>query len=130
MLQRSSLSSIQSIQAGVLGRDKRTRPQQALLTIMLLLGIAFALSLYIYQTSKITVVTYDIRDMQTNYARLVRENTNLLAQISYEQSIPQMTRRALTQGFQPIKVMHFLYVNPGTSNRDTPPPTSPSPTTP
>lgn len=142
MLQRSSFSSIQSLQVGVLGRGTRTRPQQALLKILLLLGIALTLSLYVYQTSKITVVTYDIRELQNNYARLVRENTNLLAQIAYEQSVQQMTRRALAQGFQPAEVMHFIYVKSGPESEDTlrpptngdrranPPPSSSPPPTP
>jgi len=142
MLQRSSFSSIQSLQAGVLRRSTRTRPQQALLKILLIVGVALTLSLYVYQTSKITVVTYDIRDLQNNYARLVRENTNLLAQIAYEQSVQQMTRRALAQGFQPAEVMHFIYADSGTETEDTrrppsdgdlrpnPPPPSSPPTTP
>lgn len=98
--------------AEVSDRAMRTRPQQALLAILLIIGVAAVLCLYLFQTSRITVTNYGISDLQQDYARLQRENSNLLARYAHEQSMAQMKKRALAAGFVPTVEMEYITLTP------------------
>lgn len=110
MIQRSSLTALWPTQAGKSSRTARTKAQQAMLMIALIAGVTLVLCLYLYQTSKITVKNYEIMNLESRYGRLIRENSNLLATYSYEQSITRMTARAEDIGFQPITSVLYLPV--------------------
>lgn len=110
MIQRSSLTGIWPTQAGKSSRTARTQAQQAMLMIALVVGLTLVLCLYIYQTSKITVKNYEIKSLEYQYSRLVRENSTLLATYAYEQSIAKMSARAEAIGFQPIAEVLYLPV--------------------
>ena len=115
MLLRSSLTSLWPMQAGATARTARTKPQQALLAIALIAGIVAILCLYLYQTARITVTNYDIGILQSDYARLQRENSNLLATLAYQQSIPQMTQRAREAGFRPADTLRYVAIMPASA---------------
>ncbi|NOZ48720.1 MAG: hypothetical protein GXP37_01575 [Chloroflexi bacterium] len=127
MIQRSTISSLQDIQAGVLVRSANTGPRQALLTILLIVGVTLILGLYIYQSAKITVVNYNIAHLQNDYAQLMRENTNILGQIAIQNSIRRMAKKAIGMGYQPLDTVNFLYVTAPELNapnlNHSPPPT-------
>jgi len=108
MFHRSSMSAIEPLQAGVPSRASRTRPQQALLTILLIAGVVLVLCLYLLQTTKTTVKTVNIQELQLEYESLQRQNSNLLAIYAYEQSIARMTERVERAGFQPVKSVYYL----------------------
>ena len=112
MIQRSSLTSLWPSQRGITNRSARTKPHQAMLAIALVFGITFVVCLYLLQTSKINVRTYDIRVKQLELVDLQRQNTNALAELAYQQSITQMDKRAEAAGFRPIQSVLYLPINP------------------
>lgn len=83
-----------------------------MLAIALVFGITFVVCLYLLQTSKINVRTYDIRVKQLELVDLQRQNTNALAELAYQQSITQMDKRAEAAGFRPIQSVLYLPINP------------------
>lgn len=101
MFQRSSLTALWPLQAGVAERTARTRPQQTALGLALIAGLVLILCLYLQQASRITATSYDIHELQAQRARLQRENSNLLAQYAYDRSVKVMNRRAIAAGFRP-----------------------------
>lgn len=107
---RSAFSSLWPIGARMTDRALRTRPQQALLAILLLVGVTAVLCLYLFQASRTTVTTYGITHLQRDYARLQRENSNLLARLALEQSMTQMKKRALAAGFGPVAELDYVAV--------------------
>lgn len=111
-LRPPTLNTLWPLGAGVSDRALRTRPQQALLAMLLLAGVTAVLCLYLFQTSRITVTSYGITDLQQDYARLQRENSNLLASYAFEQSMAQMKKRALAAGFGPITELEYVTVRP------------------
>ena len=112
MIQRSSLTALWPSQRGITNRTARTKPHQALLTIALIVGITLVLFLYLLQTSKINVRTYDTQELQWKLSALHRQNTNTLAELAYQQSITQMDKRAAAAGFQPIQSVLYLPIAP------------------
>jgi hypothetical protein len=112
MIQRSSLTALWPSQRGITNRSARTKPQQAFLAILLIIGITLVLSLYLLQASKITVRKYDIRELQVEMNDLQQENANTLAVLAYEQSITQMDKRAVAAGFKPTESVLYLPVTP------------------
>ncbi|MBX7232971.1 MAG: hypothetical protein K1X65_01220 [Caldilineales bacterium] len=125
---RPTFSSLRPIGARVTDRALRTRPQQALLAILLLAGVTAVLCLYLFQASRITVTTYGITHLQRDYARLQRENSNLLARYAYEQSLAEMKKRALAAGFGPVAELDYVAVRAapaGESSQTSPPQEAP-----
>lgn len=112
MIQRSSLTALRPSQRGITNRSARTKPQQAFLSIALIIGITLVLSLYLLQASKITVRNYNIRDLKVELNELQQNNANVLAELAYQQSISQMDKRAIAAGFEPPKAVLFLPVMP------------------
>ncbi len=112
MIQRSSLTALWPSQRGISNRSARTKPQQTLLAIALILGVTLVLFLYLLQTSKINVRNYNIQELQGKLSVLQRQNANTLADLAYEQSITQMDKRAAAAGYQPIQSVLYLPVNP------------------
>lgn len=80
--------------------------------MLLLAGVTAVLCLYLFQTSRITVTSYGITTLQQDYARLQRENSNLLANYAFSQSMAQMKKRALAAGFGPITELEYVTVRP------------------
>ncbi|NOX62507.1 MAG: hypothetical protein GXP42_11280 [Chloroflexi bacterium] len=120
MFQRSSLTALWPSQAGHLGRNQRTRPQQTILAIALIVGVTLVLCLYLYQTSRITVTEYTITSLQSEYQRLQRENANLLAQYAEAQSLRQMDERALKAGYGPASDVRYVEISPFMPTPDAP----------
>lgn len=109
MIQRSYLTSLWPVGAsGVSDRATRTRPQQALLAILLIAGLVSILCLYLFQASRIAVTDFDINKLQRTYARLQRENSNMLANYAHAQSIAEMSKRAKAAGFAPATNVQWL----------------------
>lgn len=108
----SSLTSLWPLGVRVSDRALRTRPQQAMLAILLIIGVTVVLCLYLFQTSRITVTNYGITNLQLDYARLQRENSNLLASFAFEQSMAEMKKRATSAGFGPITELDYVTVAP------------------
>ncbi len=102
------MSAIEPLESGVPNRTTRTRPQQALLTILLITGVVLVLCLYLLQTTQTTVKTVTIENLQTEYARLQRQNSNLLAIYAHDQSMSQMMEQAELAGFEPVQSVYFL----------------------
>lgn len=109
---RTTFSNLWPLGAGVSDRTLRTRPQQALLAILLIVGVTAVLCLYLFQISRITVTNYGITSLQQDHARLQRENSNLLASYAHEQSMAQMKKRALAAGFGPPTETDYVTVAP------------------
>lgn len=112
MIQRSSLTALWPSQRGISNRSARTKPQQTLLAIALILGITLVLFLFLLQTSKINVRNYNIQKLQGELSALQRQNANTLTKLAYEQSITQMDKRADAAGYQPIQSVLYLPINP------------------
>jgi hypothetical protein len=117
---RSAFSALWPAGASMTDRALRTRPQQALLAILLLAGVTAVLCLYLFQASRTTVTTYGITHLQRNYARLQRENSNLLARFAHEQSMAQMKKRALAAGFGPVAELDYVAVGAAPAAGDSP----------
>ncbi len=116
MIQRSYLTSLWPVGAsGVSDRATRTRPQQALWAILLIAGLVSILCLYLYQASRITVTDFDINKLQRTYARLQRENSNMLANYAHAQSIVEMAKRAQAAGFTPPAHVQWLQLGDASS---------------
>lgn len=111
---RTTFSNLWPLGAGVSDRSLRTRPQQAFLGILLIIGVTAVLCLYLFQTSRITVTNFGITHLQRDYERLQRENSNMLASYAHEQSIAQMKKRALAAGFGPPADLEYVTIAPKT----------------
>ena len=111
MIQRSSLTALWPSQRGISNRSARTKPQQTLLAISLILGITLVLFLFLLQTSKINVRNYNIQKLQGELSALQRQNANNLTTLAYEQSITQMDKRADAAGYLPIQSVLYLPIN-------------------
>ncbi len=109
MLQKSSPTSLWLLGAPAPERTPlRNQPRQAFLAMALIAGVALVLCLYVYQTSRITATDHATLQLGRQYARLQRENSNLLVSYATEQSIAKMSQRAVAAGFAPARSIQYV----------------------
>ena len=109
MLQKSSPTSLWLLGAPASERNTlRNQPRQAFLAMALIAGVVLVLCLYVYQTSRITATDHATFQFERQYARLQRENSNLLVSYATEQSITKMSQRAVAAGFEPARSIQYV----------------------
>lgn len=109
MLQKSSPTSLWLLGAPAPERTPlRNQSRQAILAMALIAGVVLVLCLYVYQTSRITATDHATFQLGRQYARLQRENSNLLVNYATEQSIAKMSQRAVAAGFQPARSIQYV----------------------
>ncbi len=109
MLQKSSPTSPWLLGAQTPERPPlRNQQRRALFAMALIAGVVLLLCLYVYQASRITVTDYTALDYSRQYARLQRENSNLLVNYATEQSIAKMSARAVAAGFGPARSVQYV----------------------
>ena len=86
----------------------RNQPRQAFLAMALIAGVVLVLCLYVYQASRITATDHATFQFERQYARLQRENSNLLVSYASEQSIAKMSQRAVAAGFEPARSIQYV----------------------
>ena len=119
MLQKSSPTSLWLLGAPAPERTTlRNQPRQAFLAMALIAGVVLVLCLYVYQTSRITATDHATLQIGRQYARLQRENSNLLVNYATEQSIAKMSERAVAAGFEPAQSIQYVASVTGAPTND------------
>jgi hypothetical protein len=119
MLQKSSRTSLWLPGAPAPERTTlRNQPRQAFLAMALIAGVVLVLCLYVYQASRITATDHATLQFGRQYARLQRENSNLLVSYASEQSIAKMSQRAVAAGFEPARSIQYVASVTGVPTND------------
>lgn len=119
MLQKSSSTSLWPLGASAPERTtQHNQPRQAFLAMTLIAGIVLVLCLYVNQASRITATDHATLQFERQYARLQRENSNLLASYATEQSIATMSQRVVAAGFEPARSIQYVASVTGVPTND------------
>ncbi len=103
-------NAITSTRPPVAAKKARVRNGNAILAILLILGVTLMLGLYVYQASVLYTTQLAIQDKEQEYARHQRLNAEALILLAQTQSMASMVNRAESSGYRPPSAKQIRYV--------------------